>query len=245
MNSRVKRNKSKYTKISKKRKKYKKKNSILKITFNIIKVTFNITFDILYTVIYYINNLIAKLFMKLPRIIKIIIIYTLVFNLIGDIYNMSSTNYSLKEVQAKTLNIKYLPKMKEIEQPKENKCVFDSISCKIAENGQKIGLTDEQILISIAISKWETGNFTSVAYKEKNNFGGVMCRTGLRTYSNQEEGINHFLSNLKNNYFDMGLNTLELIQPKYCPVGAKNDPTGLNKNWLSGTNKMLEQLKSK
>ena len=158
---------------------------------------------------------------------------------------MSSTNYSLKEVQAKTLNIKYLPKMKEIEQPKENKCVFDSISCKIAENGKKIGLTDEQILISIAISKWETGNFTSSAYKEKNNFGGVMCRTGLRIYSSQEEGINHFLINLKRNYFDMGLNTLEKIQPKYCPVGAKNDPTGLNKNWLSGTNKMLEELKSK
>ena len=40
----------------------------------------------------------------------------------------------------------------------------------------------------------------------------------------------------------MGLNTLETIQPKYCPIGAKNDPNGLNKNWLGGVNKIYESL---
>ena len=62
-------------------------------------------------------------------------------------------------------------------------------------------------------------------------------------YNSLDEGIEKFLINLKNNYFDIGLTTLEKIQPKYCPIGAKNDPTGLNKHWLNGTNKMLEELR--
>ena len=50
------------------------------------------------------------------------------------------------------------------------------------------------------------------------------------------------LNNLKYNYFDIGLDTLEKIQPKYCPIGAANDPTGLNKYWLSGTQKKYNEL---
>ncbi|MBQ6498064.1 MAG: glucosaminidase domain-containing protein [Bacilli bacterium] len=244
MNSRVKRNSHKYKK-NRRIKRFKLIKKIIKIIIKVFLALINLTFNILYKIMYFIHNLIAKLFMKLPRMLKIAIIYVLVFNLVGDIYNTYNTNYTIKEVKAKTILTSKVPIIKEIEEPKVEKCIFDSVSCKIAESGKKIGLTEEQILISIAISKWETGNYTSAAYKEKNNFGGVMCRTGLRTYSNQEEGINHFLTNLKNNYFDLGLDTLEKIQPKYCPIGAKNDPTGLNKNWLSGTNKMLNELKSK
>jgi hypothetical protein len=28
---------------------------------------------------------------------------------------------------------------------------------------------------------------------------------------------------------------------RYCPVGAKNDPTGLNKNWVRNVNRFLER----
>lgn len=75
--------------------------------------------------------------------------------------------------------------------------------------------------MSIAISKWETGNYTSVAFRSKNNVGGMMCSSGLITYGSLEEGIIAFLNNLKYNYFDIGLDTLEKIQPKYCPIGAE------------------------
>lgn len=131
----------------------------------------------------------------------------------------------------------------ESKQQEEYKCILGhETACKIQKKALEIGMTEEQALISVAISKWETGNWTSVAYNQKNNIGGMMCRSGLISYNSLEEGINEFVINLKRNYFDIGLTTLELIQPKYCPIGAKNDPNGLNKNWLNGTKKMYEEL---
>lgn len=135
------------------------------------------------------------------------------------------------------------PQPKEEPKKEEKQCKLDDISCLIYKKGLEIGMNDEQVLISIAIAKWETGNYTSQAFKSRNNVGGMMCKKGLIRYSSLDEGIEAFIKNLKKNYFDIGLNTLEKIQPKYCPVGAKNDPKGLNKHWLNGTNKMLEQLK--
>ena len=72
-----------------------------------------------------------------------------------------------------------------------------------------------------------------------------MCDSGLITYNSLEEGIVAFLSNLKYNYFDIGLDTLEKIQPKYYLIGAENDPNNLNVNWLGGAKKMYNELKSK
>jgi hypothetical protein len=58
--------------------------------------------------------------------------------------------------------------------------------------------------------------------------------TQIKNYETYEQGLTDFVSILKNYYFDLGLNTIEQIGAKYCPVGAKNDPNGLNKNWVSG-----------
>lgn len=193
------------------------------------------------------NNLVAKFFMRLPRIMKVTIIYLLVFNLGMDVYDIFKLNDNLNTVStfASALNINSMSVNLSEDKSKEEVCVFDSISCKIAEKGQELGLNEEQILISIAISKWETGNYTSSAFLNKNNFGGVMCNSGLRSYSSQEEGLIHFLTNLKNNYFDIGLTTIETIGSKYCPIGAANDPTGLNKNWIPGVTQKLNELMSK
>lgn len=193
------------------------------------------------------DNLIAKLFMMLPRLMRVSIIYLLIFNFGQDVYDLFKLDKSLNEVvsMANNVNVKAIPTNLENAEEKEEICTLDSTSCKIAENAKKIGLNEEQILISISISKWETGSYTSTAFKKKNNVGGIMCNTGLKSYDTLEDGINHFLNNLKNNYFDIGLNTLELIQPKYCPVGAKNDPNNLNQYWLNGTKKMLKELKEK
>lgn len=193
------------------------------------------------------DNLIAKLFMMLPRLMRVIIIYLLIFNFGQDVYDLFKLDKSLNKVVsiADNINIKSTSINFDNEKEKEEICMFDSTSCLIVEKAKKIGLNEEQILISVAISKWETGNYTSSAFKSKNNVGGIMCNSGLKSYDTLEDGINHFLNNLKNNYFDIGLNTLDLIQPKYCPVGAKNDPTGLNQHWLNGTKKMLSELKEK
>ena len=103
-------------------------------------------------------------------------------------------------------------------------------------------MTKEQAKMSVSISAWETGRWTSSAYHSKNNVGGMMCNSGWITYNSLDEGIEAFLINLKNNYFYIGLDTFDKIQKKYCPIGAKNDPTGLNKNWLNGVNKMYEEF---
>lgn len=102
------------------------------------------------------------------------------------------------------------------------------------------------VYIAAAISMHETGNGTSDAIKYKNNPGGLYDSKNKRlfSYKSLEEGINKMCSNLQRLYFSEGRNTLEKIQPKYCPIGASNDPHGLNKHWLPGTNKYLKQLKN-
>ena len=46
--------------------------------------------------------------------------------------------------------------------------------------------------------------------------------------------MTNFVRILKTYYFEKGLNTIEEIGAKYCPVGAANDPNGLNKYWVGG-----------
>lgn len=83
-----------------------------------------------------------------------------------------------------------------------------SITCK------SHGIPDE---IPLAISKLETGHFTSEPYLCQNNPGGMMSKTGPITYGTIEEGVEAFVSNLADNYFAQGLTTPETIAPKYCP----------------------------
>ena len=197
----------------------------------------------MYLVLKAFNNFIAKVFMKMPRIIRILIIYILVLNLVINIIGVVNHKKNVVEEFKGTLEIVSEAKIEVSSGEKEKLCLFDSVSCKIAKTGEKMGLNEEQVLISIAISKWETGTYTSEAFHKKNNVGGMMCNNQLIKYNSLEEGINAFVKNLKDNYFEIGLTTLEKIQPKYCPIGAANDPKGLNKHWLSGTNRMLEELK--
>jgi hypothetical protein len=100
-----------------------------------------------------------------------------------------------------------------------------------------------------AVSMHETGNGTSDGIHQKNNVGGMMMEnpeTGeynlLRTYSSVDDGIRAMASNLKRNYIDQGLISVEAIQRKYAPVGASNDPDGLNANWVGGVKKYMNQM---
>lgn len=96
------------------------------------------------------------------------------------------------------------------------------------------GLTKEQAFLLISISRHETGKWTSKAFINNNNFGGIMDIDGLRDYDTYEEGLKDFVRILKTYYFEKGLNTIAEIGAKYCPVGAENDPQGLNQYWVGG-----------
>ena len=95
-------------------------------------------------------------------------------------------------------------------------------------------LTHEQAILVVAISKHETGNWTSNLYKNNNNFGGIYNSKEQKFYSyeSNDKGLQVFVNLLKNNYFGKGLDTIEEIGSKYCPVGAENDPTGVNQHWV-------------
>jgi hypothetical protein len=94
-----------------------------------------------------------------------------------------------------------------------------------------------------AVAQHETGNGKSRAAMEKNNIAGMMGANGLRSYSSVEASIIDMARNLSNNYLDKGFTTIPKIGSKYAPIGADNDPTGLNNHWVTGVSHYLDQLK--
>jgi hypothetical protein len=95
--------------------------------------------------------------------------------------------------------------------------------------GEKYGL-DPRLIAAISIL--ETGHGSSDAAKNFNNVGGMMDKDspdmkGFLKFGSVDEGIDAMAKNLKEKYFDQGLDTIEKIGAKYAPVGdwVKNDPT--------------------
>lgn len=68
---------------------------------------------------------------------------------------------------------------------------------------------------------------------------------GLSNECTLDEGIEAYISNLKNNYYNEGRTTIETIQLKYAPIGAKNDPNDLNSNWIPGVTRHYKELGGK
>lgn len=99
-----------------------------------------------------------------------------------------------------------------------------------------------------AILHHESGNGTSNAIINKNNPGGIMDASTnwskLKHFATLEEGIEYTASNLKRNYLDQGLTTIAKIGSKYAPVGAANDPRGLNKNWVPNVTSLYNRYSS-
>ena len=198
----------------------------------------------IYLIIKAFNNLNAKLFMKLPRLLKVAIIYTL----IGlSIFAFEKPRVLVKEVLSSSIVEQVETLQNEIDnllmqiKAKDNEIARLKVIAKLNDIEKSIynksiesELTHEQAILVVAISKHETGNWTSSLYKNNNNFGGIYNSKEKKFYSyeSNEKGLQAFVNLLKNNYFGKGLNTIEEIGSKYCPVGAENDPTGVNQHWV-------------
>ena len=50
--------------------------------------------------------------------------------------------------------------------------------------------------------------------------------------------------NISNNYLGKGLSSISDIGAKYAPIGASNDPTGLNNYWVNGVTQYYNQLRT-
>jgi hypothetical protein len=100
---------------------------------------------------------------------------------------------------------------------------------------------DSRLLTAIAIH--ETGNGTSDIVRGKNNPGGLYdSKKGeYKSFPTLEAGFDAMAKNLKENYIDQGLTTVEAIGNKYAKPG-ENDPKGLNKDWVPGVKAQLRRL---
>lgn len=98
-----------------------------------------------------------------------------------------------------------------------------------------------------AVVAHETGWGTSNALNKYNNPGGMMDgktanNTDFRNYPNIGAGLEAMAQNLRKNYIDNGLTTVSQIGAKYSPVGAANDPRGLNNDWVTGVSRIMKGL---
>lgn len=218
-------------------------NVIVKMLMVLVKALFMIEksiVKIIYLIIKFIDNLMAKLFMKLPRLLRVGIVYSLIGLSILNFVDIPSRTVSAKTntnenvaIATENLPVETIEKPIVEEKVENTTCKFDNENaCNIYNKAIEKGLTENQSLLVVAISTHETGYWTSKAFTENHNLGGIMTSKGLKSYSTYEEGLDHFVNILKNYYFDKGLTTIEQIGAKYCPVGAKNDPKGLNVNWV-------------
>lgn len=187
-----------------------------------------------------INIIIVKIFNKLPRLVKVATIYSLIALSVIGIKNYQPRVETIIQEKVKVITIEKevasIQEQKVVEEPKQEEVALfnNDNENNIYNYAIEQGLTKNQALLVISISRHETGNWTSKAFKNNNNFGGIMTSKGLKNYESYEEGLHDFVKILKKYYFDLGLNTIEKIGTKYCPVGAENDPNGLNQYWVGG-----------
>lgn len=240
----------KKTRVQKNKRKY-KRNILLIIIKFLFKVVFWIIkhlIILLYWLIHHFDLLVAKVYSKLPRLIRVGLIYSLVFVALCGAFG-TKNEVIKQEVVNKTIKVDFSPQKEtqtvQNDMQVSNTCNLNEIECKIYNKAREVELSHEQAMMIVAISKHETGNWTSRAFKNKNNFGGVMCNTGLKQYSSFEEGLNGFVNLLKNRYFNRGLDTVDKIGAVYCPVGASNDPHGLNQHWIPNVTKYYNEYLQK
>ena len=97
-------------------------------------------------------------------------------------------------------------------------------------------------MLMASIIKHETGNGSSKMVTQNNNPGGITSSKGFAKYETLEAGIDAMAKLLKEEYIDKGRTSIESIQKVYCPIGASNDPNGINKYWLPMVSKNYQTM---
>ncbi len=95
----------------------------------------------------------------------------------------------------------------------------------------------------VAISKFETGGWTSSAFKNKNNAMGVSNSKGPISFARAEDSIERMAKGLANpkGYY-RNAQTIGQVGAIYAPVGAENDPNGTNGHWPRSVGKFTDEF---
>ena len=121
---------------------------------------------------------------------------------------------------------------------------LSNFSGAFSKYGQQYGV-DPNLLAAIAIH--ETGGGKSSAFRNKNNVMGVSNTKGPISFNNPEESIERMarligqgINENKGPY--AGVTDIESLANIYAPVGAGNDPRGLNQYWANSVKGIYESL---
>ncbi len=110
------------------------------------------------------------------------------------------------------------------------------------EAGKKYGISPAFLA---GISMHECANGTSRQAKELHNVMGVMIGKTPKEFDSVEDCIDYMASRLKKSPCYKSGKTIAQIQKVYCPVGAENDPTRLNKYWTNGVVERMNEILEK
>ena len=103
--------------------------------------------------------------------------------------------------------------------------------CYIIERAAKEA--DVPTALAVAISRLETGNFTSDAFLHSHNFGGLTGARGVMSFASEEAGLDAFVACLAW-YAEQGMTTPQKMASVYCPS---------NGSWASQVEEIMEEHK--
>lgn len=103
--------------------------------------------------------------------------------------------------------------------------------CYIIERAAKEA--DVPTALAVAISRLETGNFTSDAFLYSHNFGGLTGAQGVMSFASEEAGLDAFVACLAW-YAEQGMTTPQTMASVYCPS---------NGSWASQVEEIMEEHK--
>ncbi len=149
--------------------------------------------------------------MKLKNIIIALIITAVVL-----VTFTSARTYCIPSQTEENTEVEQI--VKEQEKSVQYELTALSVEDLICIECDKYGIDAE---LALAIAKLETGHFTSEAYLAGNNVGGLSIDEVPMCFKDLERGVEAFVKTLYYNYFQQGLDTVDEIAKKYCPVNEE------------------------
>ena len=162
-------------------------------------------------------------------ILLCVIPYQATFNYTNNL--VIEKNSQIKELESDIDNLNQIIKELNLELNEAHNYNFSDLTLeqkfRIAAKEYEI---DYKLVYAIAVL--ETGNFTSNLWINHNNPGG-MRTTDWLSFNSQFEGIMAMTRNIRNNYYNLGLDTPEKMESKYCPDGS---------SWASKVRNIMNDL---